>query len=113
MKVNAKYLALLVLVLAACTVKAVGDPEKPITIKAHIIVDVREMKETAAGIEDMIAEGAITEPKNIQSPNKPSMLKIAKKLFETRSAYAAQSYDLKEITPSIQAALDERKKNYK
>jgi len=44
--------------LAGCTVKAVGDPNRPITINANVIVDVRGLKNTATSIEDTIAKGA-------------------------------------------------------
>lgn len=44
----------LCLVLAGCTVKAVGDPDRPITIKAHVTVDIRELKDTATDIEDFV-----------------------------------------------------------
>jgi len=41
--------------LTGCTVKAIGDPEKPITIKAHVVIDIRELKETANTIEDYVS----------------------------------------------------------
>ena len=44
--------------LAGCTVKAVGDPNRPITINANVVVDIRGLKQTAANIEDMVAQGA-------------------------------------------------------
>ena len=37
--------------------KAVGDPNRPITINANIVIDVRGLKKTAVGIEDMVAQG--------------------------------------------------------
>ncbi len=43
--------------LAGCTVKAVGDPNRPITINANVVVDVRGLKQTASSIEDRIAQG--------------------------------------------------------
>lgn len=43
--------------LEGCTVKAVGDPNRPITINANIVIDVRGLKNTAANIEDSIAKG--------------------------------------------------------
>ena len=46
-----------VLLLAGCTVKAVGDPNRPITINANVVVDVHGLKQTANSIEDSIAEG--------------------------------------------------------
>ena len=55
-----KYLMLpvvLALLMAGCTVKAVGDPNRPITINANVTVDVRGLKQTATNIEDMVAKG--------------------------------------------------------
>ncbi len=43
---------------SSCTVKAVGDPNRPITINANVVVDIRGLKQTASSIEDMIAKGA-------------------------------------------------------
>ena len=45
---------------AGCTVKAIGDPNRPITINANVVVDIRGLKQTAAGIEDMVAQGGKT-----------------------------------------------------
>lgn len=42
-------------VLAGCTVKAVGDPNRPITINAHITVDIQGLQQTASGIEDFVS----------------------------------------------------------
>jgi len=47
------------LVITGCTVKAVGDPNRPITINAHVVVDIRGLKQTATNIEDMVAQGAV------------------------------------------------------
>ena len=44
--------------LGGCTVKAVGDPNRPITIQAHITLDVRGLQQTATNIEDMVSQGA-------------------------------------------------------
>ena len=41
--------------LAGCTVKAVGDPNRPITINAHITLDIRGLQKTASGIEDFVS----------------------------------------------------------
>lgn len=46
------------ILLAGCTVKAVGDPNRPITINANVVVDIRGLKQTANNIEDMVAKGA-------------------------------------------------------
>ncbi len=42
-------------VLAGCTVKAVGDPNRPITINAHITLDIKGLKDTATDIEDFVS----------------------------------------------------------
>jgi hypothetical protein len=48
---------LLLILVTGCTVKAVGDPNRPITINANITVDIRGLKNTASNIEDMVAQG--------------------------------------------------------
>ncbi|HOW59056.1 MAG TPA: hypothetical protein PLO78_04955 [Candidatus Omnitrophota bacterium] len=45
------------LLVTGCTVKAVGDPNRPITINANVVVDIRGLKQTATNIEDMVAQG--------------------------------------------------------
>ena len=52
----------LALMLSGCTVKAVGDPNRPITINAHITIDVKGLKETASGIEDYVSGGKSSTP---------------------------------------------------
>ncbi len=49
--------SLLLSILTGCTVKAVGDPNRPITINANVVIDIRGLKQTAANIEDMVAQG--------------------------------------------------------
>jgi uncharacterized metal-binding protein len=44
-----------ILVLQGCTVKAVGDPNRPITINAHITIDVKGLEKTANSIEDYVS----------------------------------------------------------
>lgn len=41
--------------LSGCTVKAVGDPNRPITINAHITLDIKGLQQTATGIEDFVS----------------------------------------------------------
>ena len=50
---------LAVIAITGCTLKAVGDPNRPITINANVVVDIRGLKKTAANIEDMVAQGAV------------------------------------------------------
>jgi len=50
-------LFVLSLLFSGCTVKAVGDPNRPITINANVVVDIRGLKNTATQIEDIVAKG--------------------------------------------------------
>ena len=49
---------LLTVIVSGCTVKAVGDPNRPITINANVVVDIRGLKKTAVGVEDLVSRGA-------------------------------------------------------
>ena len=49
------WLMLLVFAVMGCTVKAVGDPNRPITINAHITVDIKGLENTATDIEDFVS----------------------------------------------------------
>jgi hypothetical protein len=51
-------LAVGVWALAGCTVKAIGDPKRPITIEAHITLDIKGLQQTASNIEDLVSQGA-------------------------------------------------------
>ena len=54
---NTAALILLMSIASGCTVKAVGDPNRPITINANVVVDIRGLKQTASNLEDMVAQG--------------------------------------------------------
>ncbi len=54
--VSASMAGLLLFAACGCTVKAVGDPKRPITIQANVVVDIRGLKQSAANIEDMVAQ---------------------------------------------------------
>lgn len=45
----------LLIALSGCTVKAVGDPNRPITINAHITLDIKGLQDTAGNIEDFVS----------------------------------------------------------
>ena len=60
---NHLCLLLSVFLLAGCTVKAVGDPNRPVTINAHITLDIKGLKDAAADIEDYVS-GAKAKPKS-------------------------------------------------
>jgi len=59
MKTIKKWIIPLMLMplLSSCTIKAVGDPNRPITINANVVVDIRGLKQTATHIEDMVEKG--------------------------------------------------------
>ena len=46
---------LMIVFLCGCTVKAVGDPNRPITINAHVTIDIKGLKDTASNIEDYVS----------------------------------------------------------
>ncbi len=49
-------LGLMFLCCYGCTVKAVGDPNRPITIEAHVTIDIKGLKDTATDIEDYVSK---------------------------------------------------------
>ena len=51
------FLILGMAVASGCTVKAIGDPNRPITINAHITIDIKGLEKAATGIEDMVSGG--------------------------------------------------------
>ena len=59
MKAKTWITALFLIAITGCTFKAVGDPNRPITINANVVVDIRGLKQTATNIEDMVAQGAV------------------------------------------------------
>ncbi|MBL8012840.1 MAG: hypothetical protein JNN05_03235 [Candidatus Omnitrophica bacterium] len=54
-----------IMLCQGCTVKAVGDPNRPITINAHITLDIKGLEKTATNIEDYVS-GAPVEAGKIQ-----------------------------------------------
>ena len=61
---------IMVLFVGGCTVKAVGDPNRPITIQAHITVDIKGLEKTATGIEDYVSGGAPADSQQNQGETK-------------------------------------------
>ncbi len=49
------FLVFVSIFLSSCTVKAVGDPNRPITINAHITLDIKGLQNTATNIEDFVS----------------------------------------------------------
>lgn len=81
-----------------CRATVAGDPDRPIKIEAHVTIDVRQIKEEAHSIEDLVSGGA----KGAQKPH--SML------WEgwVRTAWAQTL----EMTPELQQAIESRKERY-
>jgi hypothetical protein len=48
------FLLFYCLAALGCTVKAVGDPNRPITIQAHVTLDIKGLQNTATNIEDYV-----------------------------------------------------------
>ena len=61
-------LAGVTILCAGCTgtIKAVGDPDRPITINAHITLDIKGLKDTATNIEDYVAGGRTEENSSVE-----------------------------------------------
>ncbi len=49
------WLIPIIFLMSGCTVKAVGDPNRPITINAHITLDIKGLENTATDIEDFVS----------------------------------------------------------
>jgi len=54
-RVSLSWLMPVLLLMIGCTVKAVGDPNRPITINAHITLDIKGLENTATDIEDFVS----------------------------------------------------------
>lgn len=93
--------ALLLAMLAGCYMKT----EHKIT--AHITIDIRQIKEVASNIEDMVSgTPAQTPAKEVSKPRSDSRL-----FFPLREAYA-QGAQLKYLTDEIKQAVERRKSRY-
>ena len=53
---------LITVFLCGCTVKTVGDPKRPITIEAHVTIDIKGLKDTASNIEDYVSGKQVNVP---------------------------------------------------
>ena len=54
-RMSLRWLMPVLLLMIGCTVKAVGDPNRPITINAHITLDIKGLENTATDIEDFVS----------------------------------------------------------
>ncbi len=88
--------------LAACRATVAGDPDRPIKIEAHITIDVREVKETARSIEDIVSGQAPMPAQKPRSRLTDGFVSVA----------WAAAPELKTITPEVQKALDARRDRF-
>jgi len=98
--------AVIVAMIVGCRIETVGDPNKPIKIEAHVVVDIRKLKDTAVDIEDMV-EGK----KPVEGAVKPTSMNIIDRLMGVSEAYAA-SLKLKYSTPETDKAIAARRARF-
>ena len=89
---------------SSCRATVAGDPDRPIKIEAHITLDIRQVKETATSIEDMVS-GKTTLPKAASKPSSS----VREFLDPVAFAEAPQ---LKVATPEVQRAIDSRRDRF-
>lgn len=53
--IGAVWVAVLMSFGTGCTIKTVGDPNRPITINAHVTIDIKGLEKTATSIEDYVS----------------------------------------------------------
>ena len=94
--------AVIFLLGAGCRATVAGDPNRPIKIEAHITLDIRQVKETASSIEDIVSGKA-------PMPEKKSSSLFGEWVSPVTWADPPQ---LKFTTPEVQKALDSRKDRY-
>ncbi len=93
-------IALTIIVMClGCRVETVGDPDRPIKIEAHITIDIRQLKETASSIEDMVSEG---EPLSYRNES----------LFNFIAHAYAETPQLKYMTDEVKSAIDSRRARF-
>jgi uncharacterized protein YdbL (DUF1318 family) len=100
--------AVIVAMIVGCRIETVGDPNKPIKIEAHVVVDIRKLKDTAADIEDMVegktpAEAAV----------KPTVWHIIDRVLGVSEAYAEGGYKIKYATPESDKAIESRRARFR
>lgn len=77
-----------------CRATVAGDPDRPIKIEAHVTIDVREIKQEARSIEDMVSGGA---------PGARPTSRLGDWLVP--SAWA-------ELSPEVMSAINSRKERF-
>jgi len=106
-KGNVILLTLFFLSGMGCRATVAGDPERPIKIEAHITIDLRQVKETATSIEDMVSGKAQPQRQKSSFFGEGNL----RGDWAVRSAWA-EAPQLKYTTPEVQQAIDSRKDRY-
>lgn len=88
--------------LTACRATVAGDPDRPIKIEAHITLDIRQVKETATSIEELVS-GQTPLPQQKPRSQVNGLL---------HSVAWAETPQLKYTTPEVQRALDSRRDRF-
>jgi len=100
--------AVIVAMIVGCRIETVGDPNKPIKIEAHVVVDIRKLKDTAGEIEDMV-EGK----KPIEETVKPTSMNLLDRMLGVSAAYAETAYKIKYATPASDKAIESRRARFR
>lgn len=87
------------LAASACRATVAGDPDKPIRIEAHVTIDVRQIKEEAHSIEEMVSGGA-----------KPPAARPSSRVegWLVSTAFAQEGG----LSPEVLAAIESRKARF-
>jgi len=93
--------------VVGCRVETVGDPDKPIKIEAHITVDIRQLKDTAVDIEDMVSGDKPAPQASLRS-----VPEFIFSVFDIDNACAAGSMSLKFSTPETDRAINARRNRF-
>lgn len=87
----------LLMAVSACRATVAGDPDRPIKIEAHITLDIRQIKEEARSIEDMVSGGG-----------KPALQKQS----WLRSGWMPLAWAEAALSPEVLGAVQSRKERY-
>ncbi len=105
--------SLTLLGLTACRATVAGDPDRPIKIEAHITIDVRQIKEEAHSIEDMVSGKAPVAAQKPRSRLDEGMasLKLLSRDVPQRGASLAWAQE-STLSPEVQAAVNARRDRF-
>ena len=85
----------LLMAVSACRATVAGDPNRPIKIEAHVTIDIRQIKEEAHSIEDLVSGGSKAAPKK-----------------QSWDGWVLPAWAETELTPEALQAVQSRKERY-